>query len=234
MSPVAPPGLPPLLPGHAGWSWDRMALLSLGKVCGTVPSRRGRRRGALDSGIAPHPRPSQHGKGVGRPSAWPGASAKDTGSPSAPPASSHPARARPGSTPAGTTNSLRPPGSGPSPCPVPALTFPLGPSGSRQVAKMCWGGWGLAASCLTSSSPMPRLEPVTRTLRASADISAASAPGGDTQRDCHLLGVKRSWAQPRVWLWAPMGMGTVPAPALAPRLPWSEPGSGVDQGLHSI
>lgn len=51
-----------------------------------------------------------------------------------------------------------------------ALTFPLGPSGSRQVAKMCWGAWGLAASCLTSSSPMPRLDPVTRTLRASAAI----------------------------------------------------------------
>lgn len=114
---------------------------------------------------------------------------------------------------------------GPSPCPAPTLTFPLGPSGSRQVAKMCWGGWGLAASCLTSSSPMPRLDPVTRTLRASAAISAASAPGGDTRQDCRLLGVKRSWAQPRVWLWAPMGTGTVPAPALAPRLPWAELGS---------
>lgn len=97
---------------------------------------------------------------------------------------------------------------------------------------MCWGGWGLAASCLTSSSPIPRLEPVTRTLRASADISAVSVPGGDTQQDCHLLGVKMSQAQPRVWLWAPMGTGTVPAPALAPHLPRAEPGSSVDQGLH--
>lgn len=52
-----------------------------------------------------------------------------------------------------------------------ALTFPLGPVTSRQVAKMCCGGWGLAASCLTSSSPMPRLDPVTRTLRASMAIS---------------------------------------------------------------
>lgn len=39
MSLVAPPGLPPLLPGHTSWSWDRVALLSLGKECGTVPSR---------------------------------------------------------------------------------------------------------------------------------------------------------------------------------------------------
>lgn len=39
------------------------------------------------------------------------------------------------------------------------------------MAKMCWGGWGLAASCLTSSSLMPRLDPVTKTLRASAAIS---------------------------------------------------------------
>lgn len=52
-----------------------------------------------------------------------------------------------------------------------ALTFPLGPAASRQVAKMCCGGWELAASCLTSSSPMPRLDPVTRMLRASLAIS---------------------------------------------------------------
>lgn len=102
------------------------------------------------------------------------------------------------------------------PFPVPALTFPLGPLGSRQVAKMCWGGRGLAASCLTSSSPMPRLDPVTRTLRASAAMSPASAPGGDTWQGCRLLGGKRSPAQPRVWLWAPTGTGTVPAPAPSP------------------
>lgn len=91
MSLVAPPGLPPLLPGHTSWSWDRVALLSLGKECGTVPSRWGRRKGAPGLRIAPLPRPSQHGKGVGQPSALPGASAEDTGTLSAPPASSHPA-----------------------------------------------------------------------------------------------------------------------------------------------
>lgn len=90
---------------------------------------------------------------------------------------------------------------------------------------MCWGGRGLAASCFTSSSPMPRLDPVTRTLRASAVISAASVPGGDTRQDRRLLSMKTSQEQPGVWLRAPTGTGTVPAPALAPCLPQAEPGS---------
>lgn len=173
--------------------------------------------------LQPHPtRPSQampeaRGWGVMRPR-------RSTPAPTAGPPSQGQIWQRAGRA-AGTTNSLRPPGLGPSPCPAPALTFPLGPLGSWQVAKMCWGGRGLAASCRTSSSPLPRLDPVTRTLRASAAISAASAPGGDTRQDCCLLGMKRSRAQPRVWLQAPTGMGTLPAPALAPRLPQAEPGS---------
>lgn len=61
------------------------------------------------------------------------------------------------------------------------------------------GGQGLAASCLTICSPMPQLDPVTGTLRASAAIpDTVTVTGGDTQHDCHLLSLKRNQAQPRV------------------------------------
>lgn len=66
-----------------------------------------------------------------------------------------------------------------SPTPPPpqrlALTLARGPSGSRQVAKMQVGGAGTPSSCLTSSSPMPRLEPLSSTLRASPAAIAATA-----------------------------------------------------------
>lgn len=60
---------------------------------------------------------------------------------------------------------------GPSVCPPsprPALTCARGPSGSRQVAKIQAGGRGEPSSCFTSSRPMPRLEPVSSTVRAAA------------------------------------------------------------------
>lgn len=69
------------------------------------------------------------------------------------------------------------------PCPLAcplaghALTCARGPSGSRHVAKIHAGGRGPPSSCFTSSSPMPRLEPVSSTVRArSAAMPATMAP----------------------------------------------------------
>lgn len=97
---------------------------------------------------------------------------------------------------------------------------------------MCWGGQGLAASCLTSSSPMPRLDPVTRTLRASAAIST---PGGDTRQDCRLLGVEEELGTAQGVALGAHGDGDAastspgPSPALGrARVPgWTEGSSGI-------
>jgi len=83
--------------------------------------------------LQPHPTRDQ---ALPSPQDW---GVMSTPAPAAGPPSRGQIRQRAGRIP---PNSLCPPGSGPAPCPAPTLTFPLGPSRSRQVAKMCWGGPG--------------------------------------------------------------------------------------------
>lgn len=57
------------------------------------------------------------------------------------------------------------PGTANSISPRPILTCACAPSGSRQVAKTHLGGFDFPRNCLASPRPIPRLAPVTRTLR---------------------------------------------------------------------